>query len=105
VEGSTRPGHRGGGGGRLEDAGLLDEAVQAYAQAVTKEPRLTQSLFWQTTPRRLELRAAVIEGSGVDACDLGEAAVLYGAYDDDLSSILDGCRDHLASTASNSEEA
>ncbi len=80
----------------LEAAGRTEEAVSAYALALAKEPRLAQSLFWQSTPQRLALRPLVIAASGVDACDQGLAAVLYGAYGDDLEVLLAGCEDRIA---------
>jgi tetratricopeptide (TPR) repeat protein len=91
-------------GSVFEAAGETDRAVSAYALAVAKEPRLAQSLFWQTTPTRMTLRPQVIEASGIDACDQGLAAVLYGAYGDDLPALLAGCEGRIAAGAANTDD-
>jgi tetratricopeptide (TPR) repeat protein len=91
-------------GSVFEAAGDADGAVSAYALAVANEPRLAQSLFWRTTPARMALRPRVIEASNIDACDQGLAAVLYGAYGDDLQTLLAECEARIAAGAANTDD-
>jgi tetratricopeptide (TPR) repeat protein len=76
----------------FEAAGLLDEAMDAYAAALALDPALAYAPFWTTSPARTALRAEVIARSGIDACDLGKAVALYGVALHELSGLASGCQ-------------
>ena len=78
-------------GSVLEQAGLPEEAIAAYATAVRLDPGLSQSPFWASTPERKAIRPAVLAASGVDACALGRFAALYGVYNEDLDALAAEC--------------
>jgi tetratricopeptide (TPR) repeat protein len=75
----------------LEAAGLRNEAVDAYARAVYLDPNLAHAPFWATAEARAGLRAEVIARSGVDACEVGKTAALYGVGMTDLPRLASEC--------------
>lgn len=78
-------------GSVFEAAGMRDDAIAAYARAVSIDPGVTQSPYWASTPQRQTMRAAVIEASGLDACTIGHFAALYGVFVDDLDPLAAAC--------------
>ena len=89
----------------FEWAGREQEAVKAYAAAITLDPSLTQAPFWSSTPERALLRGQVIAAAGLDACVLGRFAALYGVDGDNLSDLASGCRQIVDEKGSPSERA
>jgi tetratricopeptide (TPR) repeat protein len=75
----------------FEWAGLRDEAVKAYAAALALDPNLAQAPFWNATQERTDLRLEVLAESGLDACEIGKAAALYGAFGDELPPLAVEC--------------
>jgi tetratricopeptide (TPR) repeat protein len=79
-------------GSIFEHAGMTDEAVFAYGAAMDVDPSLAQSPYWGTSGERQDLRSQALVASGLDACELGYEAGLYGVYVDDLPSLTSECR-------------
>lgn len=76
----------------FEWAGLRDEAVEAYALAVTHDAGLIESRFWTTTAFRREVRQEVISKSFLSACQKARVVGLFGRYPEDgLISLAEGC--------------
>jgi O-antigen ligase/Flp pilus assembly protein TadD len=80
----------------FERTGRLDEALRAYAIAVTHDAALLQSPFWQTTPFRASVRQEVADATFLTACQKGRIAALFPAYAADFEGLERDCRSTVA---------
>src|SRR5207253_2217484 len=76
----------------FEWAEMNDEAVDAYARAVTHDASLVQSPFWASTPFRLASRVDAIARSLLKDCQKARNSAIFAGFRDDLASWADGCR-------------
>jgi tetratricopeptide (TPR) repeat protein len=84
-------------GAVFEWAGLQDDALNAYAWAVTHDPGLIESRFWTTNDFRRDVRNEVIRRAFLNDCQKARIVGLYRRYpDDDLGALLEGCRKVVA---------
>lgn len=88
----------------FEWAGLIQEAAAAYANAVRLDPDLSQSVFWSSTPERRDMRDTAIESSGLTACQVGRAAVIYGNYEDDLEALARDCQSRVTNSPASTSD-
>ncbi|HXH23411.1 MAG TPA: O-antigen ligase family protein [Dehalococcoidia bacterium] len=83
----------GAAGTIFEWAGRREEAIDAYARAVTHDASLIESRFWDTTPFRREVRSEVIARTFLTDCRKARVVALYYAYpQDDLAALTSACR-------------
>jgi Flp pilus assembly protein TadD len=65
----------------LEELGSDEAAREAYAAAVTLDPHLMDSGFWQATSHRRSIKDTLLEGEQPPTLALAEAAYLTHDYD------------------------
>jgi tetratricopeptide (TPR) repeat protein len=88
-------------GAIFEWAGLQDDAIDAYAWAVTHDPGLIESRFWTTNDFRRGARGEIIGRTFLNDCQKARVVALYNRFPEDgIGPYLDGCRDVVAGSPS-----
>ncbi len=79
-------------GTALEVSNWGEEAVDAYAQAISMDPKLADSPFWSGSPFRRTEFAEIVRRSSLDTCAVLALAEVASAAFDSREEALNACR-------------